>query len=200
MDAGFLHRPLFAAAFWALLTWRYQPAMNLGVFFELLWLDLFPAGTVIPPHALFALTASLTVLANLNEPNMRLTTLVLVASFPLAALGAWMERAYRTRQNLNFTALLVWSRRKTASESAQTPLILRALGEQFALCGGIFALCASALLALARVLGPWIEDGVQPEWFMLWIGASIGAILALRIRTAHAVGAASLIVAILLGL
>ncbi|MBP9943611.1 MAG: hypothetical protein KBF11_03555 [Desulfomicrobium sp.] len=174
--------------------------MNLGIFFELLWLDLFPAGTVIPPHALFALTASLTVLASLDEPNMRLTTLVLVASFPLASLGAWVEHASRIRQNLNFTALLVWSRRKSASVSPQTPLILRALGEQFTLCGGIFVLCASALLALTRVLGPWIAEGVQPEWFMLWVGASIGAILALRIRTGYAVGAASLILGILIGL
>lgn len=174
--------------------------MNLGIFFELLWLDLFPAGTVIPPHALFALTASLTVLAGLDEPNMRLAVLILVASFPLAFFGAWVEHAYRVRQNLNFTVLLTWSRRKSTDASLQTPIIHRALGEQFALCGGIFVLCASALLALTRVLGPWIEKGVQPEWFMLWAGASIGAILALRIRTGYAVGAASLILGILIGL
>ena len=44
---------------WALLTFRLQPALSAGIFFELLWLDLFPAGTFIPPHGLLALTAPL---------------------------------------------------------------------------------------------------------------------------------------------
>lgn len=53
VDLGFVHRPIFAALLWAGLTFSLQPAMSAGIFFELLWLDLFPAGTFIPPHALF---------------------------------------------------------------------------------------------------------------------------------------------------
>ena len=64
-NLGFVHRPLFAAALWALFTWQIQPALGAGIFFELLWLDLFPAGTFIPPQSLLALSiASSSICSN----------------------------------------------------------------------------------------------------------------------------------------
>ncbi len=171
--------------------------MHLGIFFELLWLDLFPAGTFIPPHALFALMASICVLARLDEPNMRQTVLVLIASFPLAYFGAWLEQALRTRQNLTYTALLDWSRRKALYAPPQGRLIVLALAGQITLFWGVFVLCTSLMLVAVRWTPSVVLAGPQPQWSILWLAACIGAILALRIRTAHAVSAVSLALALL---
>ncbi|PKN31367.1 MAG: hypothetical protein CVU63_24290, partial [Deltaproteobacteria bacterium HGW-Deltaproteobacteria-20] len=65
--------------------------MSAGIFFELLWLDLFPAGTYIPPQALLSLIATLTILACLPDADMRSTVLVVIATLPLAYLGAWID-------------------------------------------------------------------------------------------------------------
>lgn len=175
------------------MTWSWQPALYLGIFFELLWLDLFPAGTFIPPHGLFALMTSICVLARLDEPNMRQTAVVLAASFPLAYFGAWLEQAMRTRHNLTYTALLDWNRRKGSLASPQAWFIVRALTEQYILFWGVFALGTALMLVGVRMVPAWVWTGAQPPWSLLWLAASIGAILALRIRTARVIGAVGLV-------
>lgn len=197
MDVGFIQRPLFAASLWALLTWTWHPALHLGIFFELLWLDLFPAGTFIPPHALFALMTCICVVTALDDPNMRQTVTVVVASFPLAYLGAWLEQKFRTRHNLVYTTLLDWSRHKSRHSPPHIRLITRALTEHFSLFWGVFMLCGAIILAMVRMAPSWIWAGPEPGWPMLWVAASLGAILALRIRTAHALSAVCLLLALL---
>lgn len=192
VDLGFVNRPLFAGLLWACLTFRLQPALSAGIFFELLWLDLFPAGTFIPPQAILSLTATLSILACLPGADMRATALVLVATLPLAYLGAWVEQRYRKRQNLSYNALIVWNRRGVTQTYAPQRLVLRALLEIFALNLVLFALLAPLVLVAVRLALPWLPGGPQPTWPLLWIGASIGAILALRLPRAYALAGASL--------
>lgn len=183
VDLGFVHRPLFAAGLWALVTWQTQPAISVGIFFELLWLDLFPAGTFIPPHGVLALAAALTLLACLPDPDTRLIVLVLVCTMPLGYLGAWAEQRYRRRQNLSYNALIAWNRhRASLRPEALTRL---ALAETLALKFGMFLLCLLPMLPALRMVRPWIESGPQPSWPMLWAAACLGGILSLRIRKAY---------------
>lgn len=196
MDLGFVHRPILAALLWAGLTMNLQPALNLGIFFELLWLDLFPAGTFIPPHALFSLTATLTLLACLPEADMRLVTFVIVCVLPLAHLGAWAEQRYRQRQNLSYNALLVWNRKSAAPYIPQR-LIHRAVLEGTLLYMLLFAVCTAPLLVVIKTVRPWIEGGPQPAWPALWLCACVGAVLALRLRKAHALALVALVLGVL---
>lgn len=166
--------------------------MSAGIFFELLWLDLFPAGTYIPPQALFSMTAFLTLLACLPDADMRVTALALVATLPLAYLGAWVEQLHRKRQNACYNQLLTWNRRGAARVFAPDRLTRRALMEIFALNFTLFLLCLVPLLALLRLLQPLVMGGPQPTWPMLWIGACAGAILALRVPRAYALAAVAL--------
>ena len=200
MDLGFVYRPLFAALLWAGLTFSLQPAMSAGIFFELLWLDLFPAGTYIPPHALISLTATLTLLACLPDADMRLTALVVVATLPLAYLGAWVEQLHRKRQNACYNQLLIWNRSGNARVFAPERLTVRALVEIFALNFAVLFFCLIPLLLGARLLQPLLAGGVQPTWPMLWIGASAGAILALRVPRAYALAGVALVLGTLLTL
>lgn len=177
-----------------------QPALSAGIFFELLWLDLFPAGTFIPPHGLLSLSATLGVLACLPDADMRTTTLLLILTLPLAYLGAWVEQRYRKRQNLSYNSLIIWNRRGITHPYTPDRLVFQALGEMFVLHFTVYMLGAAALLAGMRLAQPWLAGGPQPGWPMLWIGASAGAILALRVRKAYALAAGSLVAGILLTL
>ena len=183
-----------AALVWAGLTLRLQPALSAGIFFELLWLDLFPAGTYIPPQAIMSLTATLTILACLPDADMRTTALVVIATLPLAYLGAWVEQLHRKRQNARYNQLLNWNRGGAVGVFAPNRLTSGALIEIFLVNFTVFMLCVPPLLAGLRLLQPLFSNGQQPSWPMLWIGACAGAILALRLRRAHALAAASLVI------
>jgi hypothetical protein len=166
----------------------------------LLWLDLFPAGTYIPPHALISLTATLTLLACLPDADMRLTALVVVATLPLAYLGAWVEQMHRKRQNACYNQLLIWNRSGDARVFAPERLTARALVEIFAINFAVLFFSLIPLLLGARMLQPLLAGGVQPTWPMLWIGACAGAILALRVPRAYALAGVALVLGTLLTL
>lgn len=198
LNLGFTHHPLFAAAIWGFLTWQAQPALSIGIFFELLWLDLFPAGTFIPPNATFSLLVSLTLLACLPDPDMRLIALVLICSVPLAYLSAWIEQRYRRRQNLSYNSLITWTRnQKRPFWFSPKNLTRLALIEIFTLNLGFFFLCLIPLLLFFRSVRPWIELGPQPTWPMLWAIACLGALLSLRTRKAYILATLSIMVGVL---
>lgn len=183
-----MQRPVSMALFWALLTWSVQPALNAGVFFELLWLDLFPAGTFIPPNAPLALTIALGLLACLPDPDMRTVLLVLAVSIPTAYAGSWTEQWLRTVQNRSYTAILTWNRRRVVHASTPDRLVLNALMLQGAVLFGLYVGCSSALLIGLRQILPLLPSGRQPTWPMIWMCAALGAVLALRVRKAYALG------------
>jgi PTS system mannose-specific IIC component len=188
---------MFAALLWALVTFSLQPAISVGIFFELLWLDLFPAGTFIPPHGLLSLCATLGVLACLPDPDMRTTALVVVLTLPLGYLGAWMEQRYRKRQNLSYNSLILWNRRGVSHPFTPDRLVIQALAEIFAMNLALFLASSSAVLVIVRLAQPLLAGGPQPGWPMLWIAAAAGAILALRMRRAYALAGATLVIGIL---
>lgn len=131
---------------------------------------------------------------------MRTTALVLVATLPLAYLGAWAEQRYRKRQNLSYNALIVWNRRGVTQTYAPQRLVVRALLEIFALNLALFVIAASLALVAVRAAHPWIPGGPQPSWPLLWTGASVGAILALRLPRAYALAGTSLALGAILAL
>ncbi len=176
------------------MTWTLQPALSAGIFFELLWLDLFPAGTYIPPQGLLSLSACLSLLSCLPRADMRTTALVLIATLPLAYLGAWVEQGYRKRQNLSYNQLITWNRRGGGHAFTPNRLVFRALVELFAVYFLLHLLCVLALLPILRAVQPWLMNGPQPTWPLFWIAASMGAILALRLPRVYALTGAGLAV------
>jgi len=144
-----------------------------------------------------SLTATLTILACLPEADMRTTALVVISTLPLAYLGAWVEQIHRKRQNLRYNQLLNWNRGGAVGSFAPDRLTAGALVEIFLVNFSLFMLCVLPLLAGLRLLQPLLSNGQQPSWPMLWAGACAGAILALRLRRAHALAAASLIIGVL---
>jgi len=200
LDLGFVQRPIFVASLWALVTWQAQPVLSIGIFFELLWLDLFPAGTFIPPHSIFSLLATLTLLTCLPASDMRMVTLILICTTPLGYLGAWTEQWYRRRQNLSYNSLITWTRNRKPAYSSPEILTKLALTETFVLNLLLFFLCVLPLFFVLRNIHPWVENELQPTWPMLWLIASLGALLSLRIHKAYILAAITMILGILLNL
>jgi PTS system mannose-specific IIC component len=131
---------------------------------------------------------------------MRTTVLVIIATLPLAYLGAWAEQLYRKRQNASYNQLLTWNRKGNTNIFAPHRLTVRALVELFLLNFSLFWLCLLPLLIGLKTVQPWVAGGPQPTWSLLWIAACAGAILALRVRKAYALAAVSVLLAVLSGL
>ncbi|WP_043810193.1 hypothetical protein [Desulfomicrobium baculatum] len=128
---------------------------------------------------------------------MRTTVLVVIATLPLAYLGAWVEQLYRKRQNAGYNQLLTWNRQGNTAIFAPHRLTAKALVEFFLLNFSLFWLCLLPLLIGLKTVRPWVAGGPQPTWTMLWIAACAGAILALRVRKAYALAAVSLLLGVL---
>gem|GEM_PF-4133623 len=83
-----------------------QTSLAIGIFFELFWLDLFPAGTFIPPHAPAATLASLALASRLGSAEPRQVLLALLLGLPMAWLGARMDQVRREFENRNYNRIL----------------------------------------------------------------------------------------------
>lgn len=193
LNIGLIDRPLAAGLLWGLGTGHWELALGVGLFFELLWLDLFHAGTYIPPNGPASVVAAI-CLAEIwsfgSEPG--LVALCIALAIPIGLLGPQVEYAQRRWQNAGYNALLHWSRHshRQDSEGILTWLSLRSVG-QLAVVQILYFLCATSL---AWVAGSIIDArqvfmtlDLPLTWPLLWFSACVGAVLALRVRRAYAV-------------
>ncbi|MGE4293402.1 MAG: PTS sugar transporter subunit IIC [Desulfovibrio sp.] len=189
LSIGLLERPLFIGLLWALVTGDYEICLKIAIFFELAWLDIIPAGTYIPPHlgaAMFTALA-LTSLHGLTDTGQ--ITLVMAAGIPMAWLGTRLEARQRTFQRRCHTQALQWARNVNAGPFPER-IVYSALLRNF-LTSWIFFFVS--MLVLDMLLGLLLHnlgtllDQMHVDWPHLWLAASLGGLLALRIRRAYAV-------------
>jgi len=184
-----LDRPLTMAFFWGLITGDWTQSLGVGIFFELLWLDIFPAGTIIPPNSLAPTLSSLCVMHLLGVTSPAMAVVILFASLPFGRLFARLERYHRQYENDAFNKLMLWTKHPERL-SGPVALTRSSLAVMLPLSGVAFALAVSALLALMHVLLPRVSPylGDLPlTWTHLWVVGSIGALLSLRHRPAYVV-------------
>lgn len=193
LNVGFLERPLLVGLAWALITGDVRTAMGVSLFFELLWIDLFPAGTYVPPHLVAATCAGLSLASGFGLSSPQDVLLCLLLAMPLGPVGAKLEDLLRTWQNRHYNTLVRVARQPDTSFAPER-LILRSLLET-ALCSLIaFSLLLALLYAvLPRVLPVW--HGMLPParlgWVHLWLAASLGGVLAIRWKRAYGLLAAA---------
>lgn len=189
-NLGIIERPLVQGLVWGLLTGDVGFAVSVALVFELFWLDLIPAGTFIPPNTAAANLAAqcLIVIFGFNAPSEAVFPILL--SFPLAWVGSRVEQAHRQWQDNGYNILQNWLR-PGRTEPYEPGRLLRkaavqALGTYFI----FFLLTVTLLVALTSWL---LSHGLlrpAPEmftWGHVWIVATLGGVLALRIPGAYAV-------------
>jgi PTS system mannose-specific IIC component len=161
--------------------------LSVALFFELLWLDLLPAGTFIPPQLVAATVACLSLVSRFGLAEPPLILVAILASLPLAWLGSTLEYGLRGLRNKSYNRLLNWAR---TLDPADRPGVLaaRSLAVTFSANLTVFFVVLFALhLLVGFVLELGREQllGLPLTWTQLWLAASIGGLLALRIKRAY---------------
>ncbi len=167
----------------------FTTSLNIAIFFELFWLDLIPVGTFIPPHLTAATFSALALTTYFGFENPARIMGFLFASMPLAWLGAKVEEKIRERERSSYNTLLNWARHP---DSPNTPSVLvrNSLVRSFAMSGVSFFL---AILILKFVfetvfsLYPGFLSRVDITWSHLWVSATLGGLMALRLNRVYAV-------------
>lgn len=163
--------------------------MNIAIFFELFWLDLFPAGTFIPPSQAAATLATLTLTRcfNLTAPSGVLVATVM--SLPLALLFARLEAFHRRFETTTLARALDAAARKGVILSPGR-LVRRSLVEMALLNGACFSLALAGLVAAGNlvfaILAPVLAQQSM-SYAHLWMLGSLGGVLSLRHRPAYVV-------------
>ncbi|WP_269077529.1 MULTISPECIES: PTS sugar transporter subunit IIC [Pseudodesulfovibrio] len=193
LTIGLLERPLVIGLFWGLATGDMETSLCISIFFELFWLDLIPVGTYIPPHLTVAtfVALSLTTYFGLDQPGR--ISFVLFASMPLAWLGTRLEALLREQDRSNYNRLLNWVR-NPKNPHLPSLIVMRSVGRTFVLSGLAFYVAVIALMyafkAFFALYPSRLDIGVT--WPHLWVAATLGGLMALRLKRAYAVLAAGI--------
>jgi len=202
-NLGILERPLAMGLVWGLLIGDMTLALSVALCFELLWLDLIPAGTFVTPNAAAPTLAALALTHFFGFRTAPEAVFAILFCLPLGWIGSRLEQMQRGWQNASYNRLLKGIRTSHRAEYAPAGLILGSM-IQMAVINFVF-FCAS-LLALISLFGLLVSHAPHPlpqgfiAWGHLWLAASLGGFLALRTVRAFSVLAAGVAVLALAGL
>jgi PTS system mannose-specific IIC component len=177
-----------------------------ALFYELLWLDLIPAGTYIPPNGLLAtlLVFGMSRFFDLHSASELLVPIFL--TLPFAHFAAMVEHRQRRLQDGGYNGLLRWARRAHLESSVSRPeqLVLRSLSQIVMFNFFLFIAAQACLFALYYGLQSWLSPSalrLPVTWPHLWFLAGLGGIVGLRLKksiAAFAVAVAGIALAQLL--
>lgn len=190
LNLGFLDRPLVIGLFWSAVTGQWEIAMPTALFFELLYLDLFPLGTFVPPHGPFVLlvTLALAQIFNVTQPSLALVLITL--SMPVALMGSKLEERHRQWQNLGYTLMLHSTRPGQEHTVSATRLARNSLIQMCAIQGLAFVLVMAVLAPLAEWLLLHVRTralAMPISWPHVWMLGTLGALFSFRARKVYAV-------------
>ncbi len=114
---------------------------------------------------------------------------VLFASMPLAWLGTQIEMMIREQEQGSYNRLLNWARNPDAVNLPGT-LIMKSMARTFILLGLSFfiaILIIKQCLQLFFSLYPGFLVSIDITWAHLWVAATLGGLMALRVKRAYAV-------------
>ena len=115
---------------------------------------------------------------------------ILFASMPLAWIGAKLEAILRDQERGSYNKLLNWSRRPEVNSNMPSQLVLRALARKFIFS---FITFYSGLLVLKFTLEalfslyPGFLSSISVSWAHLWVAATMGGLMALRLKRVYGV-------------
>ncbi len=189
INLGFLERPLTVGFIWALCTGEWQLAMSMALFYELFWLDLFPAGTYIPPNSAASLLLGIGVAHYYGISAPTSLAVPMLLSLPAALVAAKLEHWQRRSQNAGYNRLIWWGRHLEENNTPGAVLFWSLV--QLAVIHALFiSVCLLVLIGTINLMALYI--GHLPTvpgvgWPHLWFGAAIGGILSLRVPRSYLV-------------
>lgn len=177
------------------LTDDWLLALPLGITLELLWLDVVPLGSVVPPQGVlsFLLMFPLARLYGWSAPGALLLPLLLAVLAAYAS--AFAERSQRVLLNRLMPAVETYCRTGRGCPPGGALL----LGAGLRICWQ-FALYLACFILLAGIFEGLDSQRRGPllliiNWPMMYVAAMLGAVLSLRVRRAYAILLAGLCLA-----
>lgn len=187
VSLGLIERPLVVGLLWGLFGGHMETCLFSAIFYELLWLDFIPVGTFIPPHMTAATFAGIALSFYFGLESPPLVFLALVAGLPMAWLGARLDRVLRDRLNRSYGLVMQWLR-KPHDVDMPSRMLAGVLVSKL-LVSWVFFLVGTGLLAAAVrfILDHYTGQlaGLQLTWNHFLIAASLGGLLALRLRSLY---------------
>ncbi|MFP4213177.1 MAG: PTS sugar transporter subunit IIC [Desulfohalobiaceae bacterium] len=184
-NPGFWDRPLALGLFFGYVSGDWPSSLGIAIFFELFWLDAFPAGTFVPPHRILAtfLTLTLAMALGLQSPVQILP--LLLPSVLLARLGSRLEIWQRMRQNYSYNKLLQWSRQ--GSECFQPQLLVQKGLLQLAAANSLLYMFSflACYYTFQLLHSSWALQVPDLGWEHIWSLGLVGPILSLRNKRAY---------------
>lgn len=175
--------------FWGAFTGDYSTSFSIAIFFELFWLDLIPVGTFISPHLTAATFAALSITTILGLETPSRIMWIIFAAMPLAWLGTRMESLLREQEKVSYNKLLNWVRNPYKGNEPGV-LIVRSLVRTFTFSFVGFYIALIGLFFIIKTMFatyPGIVGAIDVQWPHLWIAASIGGVVSLRLKRAYAI-------------
>lgn len=162
------------------MTSNWQEPVLIAVFFELFWLDTFPAGTYIPPQQTFATFFTIMTADYLGLSQPADIFLLLLLALPLTSLMHQLEIWFRKRENKNYKKAI---RQVQKGSLAYEPegIVLGSVLKTAGVNSLAFALCLGSTLVVLELI-PLSRFPALPEltWFHLLSGGLTAGFLALR--------------------
>ncbi|GHV54314.1 hypothetical protein FACS1894206_06840 [Deltaproteobacteria bacterium] len=185
---GLVDRPLCVGFLWGLLMGDMQTALFLAVFYELFWLDLFPAGTYLPPNPLFPMLCLFSLLGSLQDISASHLFFPIMITLPLAFFGSFLEKTHRKWQLASYNQLIRSFRKGNDLGASAAKSIRLALVQLFSLNFVVFVVTAYLLWlgseSLQSIQGHPLHIP-HASWPLLWGFGAVGGLMALRIRQSY---------------
>lgn len=184
VNVGFIERPFIAGAIWGAVTGDFATTLSLALFYELFWLDLFPAGTYMPPNQLFPMMCVFSAMAPLTAHTEATLFLPVVLTLPLAFVGALLEKQQREWQVSSYNLMILSLRAGENMGKIATKSVIISLAQLFAINFAGFFLVAFLVTLLFDQLAANGFSLAFPHasWPLLWTIGCVGGLLGLRIR------------------
>lgn len=188
LNLGVVERPLVQGLIWGLATGDLTLAVSVSLVYELLWLDLIPAGTFIPPNPAASNFTALCLMTGFGLTGASQAVFPILLGMPVAWLAAGVERLHRNRQNRAYNTMQQWLAPGHGADFAPERLVWRSFAEAGAFYFVFFLAVAGVLAALCGFLlaSGFLRPGPGVfSWGQLWIVASIGGLMSLRTPRAY---------------
>lgn len=163
-------------------------SLKISLFFELLWLDHIPAGTYIPPVLSAASIAALMLHSIFGLAAAPKALVPMLLCIPLALLGIKVESLLRRWNKRSYNMLLSWVRERTPKTNVPSVIMLRSFMAALCAYWAFFFISALVLVPLTDFILSsygWRLAEIPVTWASLWLAASLGGLLSLRLNRAY---------------
>lgn len=195
---GLLDRPLFLALVFGYATGAWDVVLPAGIVLELLWLDVVPLGSVVPPLNFLSFWLFVPLCLHYRWTTPEALMLPLFLALLCAYLGSWLECRLRLWHNAGLEPVQRWLAGADVKQSPRR-LTYAAIGQRFVMHMLVYSGLAVLYMHSVALLYAqnWLPVAAGLTWPVVYTVAAVGAVLSLRTQRAYILLGALLVLIVL---